>query len=169
MGSEQELLDCDHTSHGCNGGWTYKAFDFIRDKGGLDTEESYPYEGVEHQYCSFSKKNVGATDRGHIWIESGNEEDLKYAVATKGPVSVSINADDSKFQRWQKNFGIYDGPCSISPNHAVLIVGYGEEEYRPYWLVKNSWSTSWGDNGYIKMARNVNICGIASAPVLPLV
>ena len=66
--------------------------------------------------------------------------------------------------------GIYSYiQCPKTPNHAVLIVGYGTEKGQDYWLVKNSWGTYWGDEGYIKMARNVNICGIANEPVMPLV
>ena len=97
-----------------------------------------------------------------------DEEALRSAVATQGPVSVLINAND--LQHCVKGMGIYKNTnCSKQVNHAVLVVGYGTEKGVDYWIVKNSWSTRWGDDGYIKMIRNVNICGIAYDPVLPLV
>jgi len=89
--SEQELVDCSY-SMGCQGGWPYKAFELIKQKGGIDTEQSYPYEGTGGHYCRHNQQNVGATDKGTMWITSGNEEALKSAVATRGPVSVLIYA-----------------------------------------------------------------------------
>merc|ERR1712008_84737 len=96
--SEQELLDC--SGRKCiEGGWVYKDFELIKQKGGIDTENSYPYEGTDGHSCRDKKRTVGATDNGYTWIPSGNEEALKSAVATRGPVSVAIYASDPWFQR----------------------------------------------------------------------
>lgn len=165
--SEQELIDCSHVNHGCHGGWPYLAFDDIARIGGLDTEAGYPYEGRDHQMCRFKRDKVGATDKGHVFVRA-SEEDLKYAVATVGPISVAVSVT-SQFQQYRG--GVFRS-CSLydQVNHAVLVVGYGSENGQDYWLVKNSWGTYWGDQGYIKIARNANnMCHIASYGAYPKV
>ncbi|KOX72663.1 Cathepsin L [Melipona quadrifasciata] len=156
--SEQNLIDCSgkYGNNGCNGGLMDQAFQYIKENGGLDTEVSYPYE---------AEKMINAD------IPEGDEHKLKAAVATVGPVSVAIDASHQSFQFYSE--GIYYEPeCSPQNlDHGVLVVGYGTDENgQDYWVVKNSWSDSWGTSGYIKMARNKqNHCGIASSPSYPLV
>ncbi|XP_059084138.1 cathepsin L-like, partial [Tigriopus californicus] len=91
---------------------------------------------------------------GFVDVPQGDEEKLKEAVATIGPVSVAIDASHESFQFY--SHGVYDEPeCDPSAlDHGVLVVGYGSDNGSDYWLVKNSWSTKWGDAGFIKMARN---------------
>lgn len=170
--SEQNLVDCStsYGNHGCNGGLMDFAFKYIKDNHGIDTEASYPYEAVDDT-CQFKKRDVGATDVGFVDIKQGDEEALKAAVATVGPVSVAIDASQPSFQFYSA--GVYDEPaCSpINLDHGVLCIGYGvSDDGQEYWLVKNSWNTVWGDQGYIKMARNKNnMCGIASSASYPQV
>jgi len=170
--SEQNLVDCStsYGNHGCNGGLMDFAFKYIKDNHGIDTEASYPYEAVDDT-CHFKKRDVGATDVGFVDIKQGDEEALKAAVATVGPVSVAIDASQPSFQFYSE--GVYDEPaCSpINLDHGVLCIGYGvSDDGQEYWLVKNSWNTVWGDQGYIKMARNKNnMCGIASSASYPQV
>ena len=172
--SEQNLIDCSGKwkNHGCNGGDPYKAFNYTRDNGGIDTEESYPYEAVDGT-CRFSNKSIGATVTGYVRIPYANESALLEAVATVGPISVAIDARSDKFQHYSN--GVYYNPdCSSSVfdlDHAVLVVGYGTLNGQDYWLVKNSWGVKWGKlGGYIKMARNKNNhCGIATSAVYPTV
>ncbi|XP_055906563.1 cathepsin L [Eupeodes corollae] len=170
--SEQNLVDCStkYGNNGCNGGLMDQAFSYIKDNGGIDTEMAYPYEGIDDS-CHFDKKNIGATDKGFVDIPVGDEVKLMEAIATVGPVSVAIDASHESFQFYQE--GVYDEPtCSSEElDHGVLAVGYGtEEDGSDYWLVKNSWGTTWGDKGYIKMSRNKdNQCGIASSASYPQV
>lgn len=168
--SEQNLVDCSLSNDGCDGGLMDYAFIYIKTNRGIDTESSYPYVGIDN-YCQFKKQNIGATDQGYVDIPANDEKKLTEAVATLGPVAVAIDASQTSFQFYQD--GVYYEPnCSSKYlDHAVLVVGYGTDSSgEDYWLVKNSWGTTWGQDGYIKMARNRNNnCGIATAASYPLV
>ncbi|CAL1299002.1 unnamed protein product [Larinioides sclopetarius] len=167
--SEQNLVDCVSENSGCDGGWMDPAFDQVKKEKGIDTEKSYPYVGI-NSTCRYNKKNIGATCSGFKNVPDGDEDALKKAVATIGPISVIIDACHNTFINYRS--GIFDEPkCRTDiPSHAVLVIGYGTEDGKDYWLVKNSWGESWGLSGYIKMARNKNNqCGIASRASFPLV
>merc|ERR1719187_422199 len=154
--SEQQLVDCDKVDHGCFGGLMDNAFKYIKTNNGIDTEASYPYK-AKRGNCTFSPDNVGATVTGFVDIEHGSEDALQKAVATVGPISVAIDAHLPSFHFYKK--GVYhDKKCSSTMlDHGVLAVGYGVDKphedghhAKNYWLVKNSWNTTWGDEGYIK-------------------
>jgi cathepsin L len=170
--SEQNLVDCSGAqgNQGCNGGLMDQAFDYIKANNGIDTEESYPYKGVD-QDCKFNAANVGATVTGYVDIEKGNEDDLTAAIAAVGPISVAIDASHISFQLYRE--GVYYAPlCSSTAlDHGVTAVGYGVSgAKKDYYWVKNSWGTTWGMKGYIQMSRNRNNnCGIATSASYPLV
>eukprot|EP01114_Cavostelium_apophysatum_P024795 TRINITY_DN984_c0_g1_i1.p2 TRINITY_DN984_c0_g1~~TRINITY_DN984_c0_g1_i1.p2 ORF type:complete len:542 (+),score=157.59 TRINITY_DN984_c0_g1_i1:213-1628(+) len=173
--SEQQLVDCAWGqwvvgNSGCDGGFAGPAMQWIIDNGGIALEKEYPYLSEDH-FC-VPNMYSGTTLTGYVNVTSGDEQALAEAVATMGPVAVAIDAAHEEFEFYST--GVYYNPaCNSSVDaldHEVLVVGYGTENGQDYWLVKNSWSTHWGDNGYIKMARNRNNnCGIATQPNYPLV
>ncbi|XP_071825259.1 cathepsin L-like peptidase [Apostichopus japonicus] len=161
--SEQNLIDCVPSSGDA-------AFEYVKENGGIDTEESYPYEGQQGP-CRFDPKHVGAKVTGYVDIPTGDEHALAIACATTGPIAVVIDASHGSFQLYES--GVYDErSCSSTEvDHALLVVGYGTDpEGGDYWIVKNSWGLSWGQQGYIWMSRNKdNQCGIATAASYPTV
>jgi len=169
--SEQNLIDCSTAqgNEGCEGGLMDQAFQYVISNNGIDTEASYPYTATGPNACRFTRSNVGASIKSFHDVPSGSESALLNAV-TKTPTSVAIDASHSSFQFYSG--GVYNEPaCSSSQlDHGVLSIGYGTYQGTAYWLVKNSWGTSWGLNGYIMMSRNKNNqCGIATAASYPIV
>ncbi|XP_046346102.2 procathepsin L-like [Haliotis rufescens] len=168
--SEQNLVDCSRNGNlGCDGGHMALAYDYIRQNDGIDTEESYPYVAKQGT-CKFSRDNVGATDTGFAAVISESEDALKSAVALEGPISIGLDSAPMTFMLYKS--GVYSSPeCSSNIlNHAVTVVGYGTQDNQEYWLLKNSWSTTWGEEGYVLMARNDgNMCGVATDGTLPIV
>lgn len=164
--SEQNLLDCANGNRGCHGGRMPNAFDYVKDHG-IDTDKNYPYTAIAGT-CSMKGKVLLRSAHGYVSIPKGDEEALKEAVATIGPISVGIDAN-KPFGQYKS--GVYDNPnCTLTNEHAVLVVGYGTQHGKDYWLVKNSWGEHFGQKGYIKMSRNKNNqCGIAQNAVYPLV
>jgi len=168
--SEQQLVDCSgsYGNQGCNGGLMDNAFQYIQANGGLDTEASYPYTAQDGS-CSYQQSNCATTVTGYKDVNSGDENDLLNNVVN-GPVSVAIDASQSSFQFYSS--GVYYEPaCSSTQlDHGVLAVGYDTtSDGTAYWIVKNSWGSNWGQNGYIWMSRNRNNnCGIATAASFPL-
>jgi len=146
------------------------AFRYVAVNRGIDTEDSYPYEAVDN-VCRFNRANVGGTCTGYRNVApAGDESALMTAVATIGPISVAIDANHQSFMNYKS--GVYNELTCSSTNldHGVLVVGYGNYQGIPYWLVKNSWGPSWGMSGYVMMSRNKrNQCGIASAASYPTV
>jgi KDEL-tailed cysteine endopeptidase len=173
--SEQELVDCaglKYGSMGCNGGQMDGAFKYAIDNG-MCTESAYPYvSGVTKtagncQSCSAVDHFSSCSD-----VKPNDQISLKGAVAQQ-PVSIAIEADTKYFQSYSSGV-LTSSSCGTNLDHGVLIVGYGTENGIKYWLVKNSWSTSWGDQGYVKIARSDStndkgICGIAMQPSFPTV
>jgi len=168
--SEQQLVDCSKSygNHGCNGGLMDGAFHYAMDNGMCgESDYSYTASGGTCEECDPLVKISGCVD-----VTASNEVDLKTAVSI-GPVSVAIEADTKTFQLYKS--GVLTGDaCGTNLDHGVLAVGYGTEDGTEYWLVKNSWGTSWGEAGYIKIGRSEStnskgVCGIAMQPSYPVV
>jgi len=158
--SEKQLVDCSRANSGCQGGLMDFAFNYINRNGGLCLEEDYPYSPVQGKCrdCNSAVQISGCYD-----VESSSPEALKFAVM-KQPISVAIQADTIGFRFYSS--GVYnDNNCKTDLDHGVLLVGYGEENGEKYWIIKNSWGTSWGESGYMKMKRDdiegkSGMCGI---------
>lgn len=170
--SEQNLLDCgSYQPDSCGGSEMILAFSYIILNQGINTEESYPYESAE-LICRYDPKNVGATVAGLCMVPEGNETMLMHAIANEGPIAVAI--DTTGDFNFYKSGVYFNRNCNTDKDkldHAVLAVGYGTDgNNQDYYIIKNSWSPNWGDNGYIKMARNrKNNCGIATKATYPIV
>jgi len=167
--SEKQLMDCSTANYGCRGGWKEKAWLYIKAAGGIESEEDYPYRAVQGS-CKFVKSKAVATVTDYQRIKMDDEQELKEAVANEGPVGVSIYAS-SKLQRYRS--GVFVDNCpKHAHNHAVLVVGYGHdaESNLDFWIVKNSWGRSFGEDGYVRMARNRDsMCSIAMSAMFPTV
>ncbi|XP_075489291.1 cysteine proteinase COT44-like [Primulina tabacum] len=168
--SEQELVDCDYKgeNEGCNGGYMEKAFEFIKNNNGITTEKNYPYEGLRGRCKIDKEKQRAVVISGYVSVPPKNEKALQAAVA-KQPVAVAVDAGGYEFQLYSS--GILSGYCGKDLNHGVAAVGYGVENGEKYWLVKNSWGTKWGEEGYVKIKRDSSDkngeCGIALEPSYP--
>jgi cathepsin L len=162
--SEQQLVDCAGSSgnQGCNGGLMDDAFNWIISHKGIGSEASYPYtarDGTCKDVPSVS------TISGYKDVQQGSESALATALQGR-PVSIAIEADQSSFQFYKS--GVFKGPCGKQLDHGVLLVGQGTDGGVNYWRVKNSWGTTWGDAGYIRIIQGSNMCGLANMASYPV-
>lgn len=172
--SEQQMVDCDHVCDpmdsrscdaGCNGGLMTNAFDYMMQSGGLESEIDYPYTGADGT-CKFDKSKIAASV-ANFSVISSDEDQIAANLVKYGPLAVGINA-----AFMQTYIGGVSCPYICFKNyldHGVLLVGYGASGYsqlrfknKPYWIIKNSWGASWGEDGYYKICRGNNICGVDS-------
>ncbi|XP_076889331.1 vignain-like [Bidens hawaiensis] len=167
--SEQELVDCETDNQGCNGGLMENAFEFIKETGGVTTEQIYPYFGRDER-CDLSKRNAPVVKIDGFENVPANDEGALFKAVANQPVSIAIDASGLNFQFYHT--GVFDGPCGTELNHGVAIVGYGTQDGKDYWIVRNSWGPGWGEQGYIKMQRGVNVpeglCGLAMDASYPV-
>lgn len=172
--SEQQMVDCDHVCDptdsrscdaGCNGGLMTNAFSYLMQSGGLESEKDYPYTGSDGT-CKFDKSKIAASV-ANFSVISSDEDQIAANLVKYGPLAVGINA-----AFMQTYIGGVSCPYICFKNyldHGVLLVGYGASGYsqlrfknKPYWIIKNSWGDSWGEDGYYKICRGNNICGVDS-------
>uniref|UniRef100_A0A8B9FT35 Pro-cathepsin H n=3 Tax=Psittaciformes TaxID=9223 RepID=A0A8B9FT35_9PSIT len=168
--AEQQLVDCAQAfnNHGCSGGLPSQAFEYILYNKGLMGEDTYPYR-AENGTCKFQPEKAIAFVKDVINITQYDEDGMVEAVGKHNPVSFAFEVT-SNFMHYRK--GVYSNPrCEHTPdkvNHAVLAVGYGEENGTPYWIVKNSWGPLWGMEGYFLIERGKNMCGLAACASYPV-
>jgi len=166
--SEQQIVDCDTDCYGCNGGWPYLAVQYAGING-LEEEADYPYTAQDGT-CNYDASKTIKTNNNYTFITPNSSDSLKAAIVNM-PVSVVIEADQNAFQLYKS--GTIWRACGSQIDHAVLAVGYGKQGIFDAFIVKNSWGTTWGDEGYVYIAVNekanngLGVCGILSQPVVP--
>ncbi|CAH1158653.1 unnamed protein product [Phyllotreta striolata] len=164
--SEQQIVDCSlpYGNYGCAGGSLRNTLKYLEKVGGLMAYSDYPYKSKK-QKCSFDKHKALVNLTSWAVLPARDERALEVAVAKIGPVAVSINASPDTFQLYHT--GVYDDPACSSDhvNHAVLVVGYTKDA----WIIKNWWGKHWGDNGYMKLKRRKNRCGISNYAAYALI
>ena len=186
--SEQCLIDCswDQGNNGCDGGETERVFEWLMESG------KYYCVPTRKEYAAAAEMN--STKQGYLmadgichWLKTdqtecvkiidykviprGNIAILRQESTMRGPIQVAIDASRLTFGFYSSGV-YYDEECKNGPNdldHSVLLVGFGTEDGQDYWLVKNSWSTNWGDHGYIKMSTKNNNCGVATDAVYAII
>merc|ERR1712087_839231 len=171
--STQQIISCDKTDDGCDGGNTETAYAYVKKAGGLDTAEDYPdksHNSGRTGKCKWDKKEV-AKVKGFTYAtkpcNSGackhqDEDALASALVAKGPVSICVNAGGNGWQVYKK--GVFSKKCSGAASqldHCVQLVGYDKTGPTPYWIVRNSWNTDWGIDGYMHLKMGSNLCGVA--------
>lgn len=170
--SEQQMVDCDHMcdasepdacDSGCNGGLMTTAFEYALKSGGLETEKDYPYTGTDQGGCKFREEKIAASV-ANFSVVSLDEDQITANLVKHGPLAVAINALYMQFYISGVSCPYI---CSKNQDHGVLLVGYGSAGYapirlknKPYWIIKNSWGQNWGENGYYKVCKGHNICGV---------
>jgi cathepsin L len=166
--SAQQIVSCTKNPNhcggkgGCDGAIEELAFDYIVSAGGIASKQDMPYE-AETGTCPTTLPKFVAGIKGFKQVEPNSYEALMDAIANHGPLSVSVDASNWESYR----SGIFDGCNQENPdiNHGVQLVGYGTENGKDYWIVRNSWSSVWGENGYIRLARNSELrCGMDNSP-----
>jgi len=167
--SPQNLIDCSwgFGNNGCEGGEDFRAYDWIIKHGGIANEETYGQYLQADGYCHFNNDSIAATLTGYVNVTPNDAIALKTALINEGPISIAIDAGHKSFVFY--DHGIYYEPeCGNKEenlDHAVLLVGFGKN----YWLVKNSWSTYWGNDGYVLMSTQDNNCGVMTQTTFPIV
>jgi len=187
--SEQQIVDCSHgccdvppygnvCNQGCAGGWQWSAYNDIVSWGGLERESDYPYNGMTGQ-CQMVKSKLMAPIKNYTCLSGATgpatDQQMMTYIYEKGPISIALDATllqsyyggiiDPFFPSWECD------PTQL--DHALLIVGWGQErnwigEMTPYWYVKNSWGSDWGDSGYFLIGQGDNLCGINNAVSAPI-
>jgi hypothetical protein len=168
----QQIVDCDKTDAGCNGGDTPTAYQYVISAGGLETEADYPYTAKDGK-CSFNSAEIDASISTWAWgitpcntaathtCDNQDEAGLMTQVSCIGPMSICVDAEP-----WQTyTGGIFNSATCLHGyydlDHCVHLTGYGVDAGTQYWLVKNSWGVTWGEKGYIRLIYGKNMCGVA--------
>jgi len=156
--SVQEIVDCDTTDSGCSGGWPYDAYQFVISEGGLETDANYPYT-AQNGNCNFQANLVAVTISSWKYATTNSDETtLQANLVGWGPLSVCVDAEP-----WQDYTGgvMMAADCGSSIDHCVQLVGYDMTQSTPFWIVRNSWGTDWGENGYIRLQYGQDTCAVA--------
>ena len=168
--SPQQIVSCDTTDGGCNGGDTTTAYAYVKQAGGLELESSYPYTsgGGDSGTCKFDKTKIVSHISGFSYATTPctdscnkqNEDTLLDNLVAKGPVSICVDAESWQFY----SSGVITSSCPHAYSdldHCVQLVGFNKAGTTPYYIIRNSWNTDWGEAGYLYVEIGKNLCGVA--------
>ncbi|OMJ81758.1 hypothetical protein SteCoe_17699 [Stentor coeruleus] len=169
--SAQQLVDCSGSfgNEGCNGGLMDFAFEYVINNTGICSDKTYPYVANNSPGCNKTLvKIISAKISSFVDVTPNNTQALIQAIAQQ-PVSIAVEADQTIWQFYKG--GVISRNCGDLLDHGALAVGYSLTNTPPYYLVKNSWGTDWGENGYIRIAivEGVGVCGIQIEPSYPVI
>jgi len=164
--SEQQLVDCVGTCFGCNGGNVGFANRYLKSHPAI-LEADYPYAAV-NQDCQDTMSNTGVVTQGTINVSTDDPDAMKAQLAD-GPISVAIQANKLCFQMYTSGIFNNDSCGGSMLDHAVMLVGWGIENSTEYWILRNSWATTWGEEGYMRLEikDGMGYCGVNSQPQAP--
>ena len=158
--SPGQITQCDSTSYGCQGGWTENAYSYVKSAGGIETESQYPYPSAAANYGitgSCSSSSSGFKVKVNDYYTLSGESSMASYMGSTGPISVCLDASS-----WNSYTGGVMSSCGTSVDHCVQAVGLNSAS--GYWIVRNSWGTSWGESGYIYLKYGSNTCDITNDP-----
>jgi len=172
--SPQEIVSCSPNpddcggSGGCSGSTQQLGFNYTIGAG-IVTESAYPYQGVTGKCSKTKTAKPVAGIKGYVTVQPNNYTALAMAVATKGPISITVAAGTMGWQMYSRGVfgGGIMGKCGFELDHGVQLVGYGSAGAKDYWLVRNSWGAHWGEKGYMRLRRygeGKEPCGVDNAP-----
>lgn len=165
------MIDCgwSEDNNGCDGGEDFRAYAYIEKAGGLATEEDYGHYLAVDGKCHDKTTKKSVQIKGFYNVTTNDPKEMQLALFKYGPLSISVDASPKTFTFYSHGV-YYDKKCSSTDlDHSVLAVGYGVLNGERFWLVKNSWSTYWGNDGYILISQRDNVCGVMTAPTSPII
>jgi cathepsin F len=162
----QQIIDCDTSDGGCNGGMPTTAYDYVVKAAGLETNASYPYLGQDGT-CKAKKSLEQDPITGYqLAIPTGSKDEIRMAnfLATNQPISTAVDASS-----WSTYTGgvLMADQCGQNIDHGVQIVGYNGLDKNGYWIIRNMWGADWGEDGFIRLQFGMNTCGLTSLPTAP--
>jgi len=157
--SAQQINSCDKRDGGCNGGNTETAYEYVKGAGGIERNSDYPYTsgGGSTGSCKFQSSKIAVTISGYHSVSRG-ESALKNAM-NDGPASLCLAASS-----WQSYRGGILERCDNQVDHCVQGTGYSGSSY---WRIRNSWGTSWGESGFIRLAQGKDLCKVSDDTTYP--
>jgi len=162
--SEQQVVDCTTTCYGCNGGWTYYAFEYLISCGGQEYSSDYPYTAQTGQ-CNFNSADIACSISSWKYVTQDQDENaMQQFLYSNSPLSICVDASTWQFY----NGGVLSN-CGTNIDHCVQATGWSQQSGQQAWNVRNSWGTDWGVNGYIYLAFGQDTCAMAQVVTVPCV
>lgn len=161
--SEQQLVDCDKVDSGCSGGLPKYALAYLQ-KEGVCLQSDYPYTGRNGVCQTGCNKVVRVGEVATVVDTPGSNVENHVAAIQNGPINIGIDASNPAFRNFQKGVVKASECTKVGLNHSVIIVAYGVDAQTglEFWKIRNSWATSWGDNGHIYVEAVRGTCGVGT-------